>query len=129
MRRCALALGFAGVFGLLSAPAFAQAPRNFSASALRGELTVTAPPEVLLNRQPARLSPGTRIRGANNLLVMSGAIVGQRLLVHYTLDLHGNMLDVWILTPEEANRQPWPVTPAEAAAWSFNADQQVWTKP
>jgi hypothetical protein len=42
--------------------AAAQAPRNFPATALRGEIVITQPPELLLNRQPARLAPGARIR-------------------------------------------------------------------
>ena len=110
-------------------PAAAQAPRNFTAQTLRGELQVTLPPEVLLNRQPARLAPGARIRGMDNLLVMSGAIVGQRVLVHYTLDTVGNLLDVWIATPAELARQPWPSTPQQAASWLFNADTQRWSRP
>ena len=42
---------------------------------------VTQPPNVTLDGQPDRLSPGSRIRGANNMLQMSGALVGQNLLV------------------------------------------------
>jgi hypothetical protein len=122
-------LAFAGLFASWALPACAQALRNFPASALRGELFITAPPEVLLNKKPARLAPGSRLRGQDNMLVMSGAAVNQRLLVHYTRDLNGNVLDVWILTPAEAARKPWPSTPHEAAAWSFNADQQSWAKP
>jgi hypothetical protein len=129
MRRCVLALASAGLFVSWALPASAQALRNFPASALRGELVVTAPPEVLLNKRPARLAPGSRMRGQDNMQVMSGATVNQRLWVHYTLDLNGNVQDVWILTPAEAARKPWPMTPAEAAAWSFNADQQTWTRP
>ena len=114
---------------MLATPATAQAPRNFPATALRGELVVTAPPEVLLNKRPARLAPGARIRGADNMLVMSGAAVNQRLLVHYTLDLQGQMLDVWVLTPAEAARKPWPVSPQEAANWRFDPSSQTWSKP
>ncbi len=129
MRRCALALAWAGLFATWALPALAQSPRNFPATALRGELTVTTPPEVLLNKKPARLAPGSRMRGMDNMLVMSGATVNLRMLVNYTMDLNGNVLDVWILTPAEAARKPWPTTAAEAAAWSFNPDLQTWTKP
>jgi hypothetical protein len=125
MLRCAFV-----AFSLATAalPALAQT-RNFPATALRGDFTVSAPPEVVLNKQAARLAPGARIRGANNLLLLSGQIAGQRLLVNYTLDPMGNILDVWVLTPAEAARKPWPTSKEEAAAWSFNADQQTWTKP
>jgi hypothetical protein len=126
MLRCA-------VWALLGAAAVstaqAQLARNFPATALRGELVVTQAPEVLVNRRPARLAPGARIRDAENRLVLSGAMTGQRWLVHYTLDLHGNLLDVWLLTAAEARRQPWPTTPQQAASWSFNPDAQVWSRP
>ena len=126
MLRCVL---LAATVAVCASPVAAQAVRNFPASALRGEVVITAPPELLLNRSAARLAPGARIRGANNMLVMSGAAVNQRLLVHYTTDLHGQLLDVWILTPAEAARRPWPATRQEAASWNFNPDTQTWSKP
>ena len=129
MLRCALLAAALLATALPTLPALAQAPRNFPATALRGELMVTAPPEVLLNKQPARLAPGSRLRGMDNMMVLPGAAVNQRLVVHYTRDLQGQVLDVWVLTPAEAARKPWPATPAEAAAWSFNADTQTWSKP
>ncbi|MDP1898901.1 MAG: hypothetical protein Q8K96_00405 [Rubrivivax sp.] len=110
-------------------PAAAQAPRNFPATALRGEIVVTQPPELLLNGQPARLAPGARIRAQNNLLQVSGALVNQRLAVNYTLDLYGLLLDVWVLTPQELARRPWPTTPAQAATWRFDAAAQTWSRP
>ena len=127
MNRCALMLS--AVLCTVSLTVAAQAPRNFPATALRGELVITAPPEALLNKKPARLAPGSRLRGMDNMLVLSGAAVNQRLLVNYTLDLHGNLMDVWVLTTAEAARKPWPATAQEAASWTFNADQQTWTKP
>jgi hypothetical protein len=110
-------------------PAAAQMPRNFPATALRGALVVTQPPAVLLNGQPARLAPGSRIRGQNNLLVVSGALIGQRLVVDYTIDISGLVMDVWVLTPQEAAKQPWPTTPAQAAAWRFDPLAQTWSRP
>ena len=126
MLRCVTLAATVAAFAL---PAAAQAPRSFPANALRGEIVLTQPPELLLNRQPARLAPGARIRGTDNLLVLSGAVIGQRLLVHYTLDPNGQLLDVWVLNAAEAARRPWPTTPAQAAAWSFNPDSQTWTAP
>jgi hypothetical protein len=62
--------------------------------------------------------------------VMSGALIGRKLVVHYTLDpTSGHLLDVWVLTAQEFARKPWPSTPAEAATWQFNPDAQVWFKP
>jgi hypothetical protein len=141
MTRCALtrrAVSFralaslATAAGLLLATATAaqaQLARAFPATALRGELLVTAPPEALLNRQPVRLAPGARIRDGENRLVLSGRVVGHKLLVHYTRDLQGNLLDVWVLTAAEAAKKPWPATAAEAAAWRFDVAAQAWSQP
>ena len=124
MTRCALAILLALAIALP-----VQAQRLFERNALRGELVVTAPPEVLLNGKPARLSPGARIRNARNLLQLSGTIIDQKLLVHYTLDGFGQIQNVWILTEAEVAKRPWPATPAEAAKWVFDPVQQAWTKP
>jgi hypothetical protein len=77
-----------------------------SANAQRGILNIVQPPDVLLDGQAARLAPGARIRGTNNLLVMSGAITGQDLPVRYTLDSYGLILNVWILSDAEIARDP-----------------------
>jgi len=66
-----------------------------------GVLRVVAPPDALLDGKPARLSPGARIRGTNNLLVMSAAVAGQDLKVLYTLEPMGLVHEVWILTLRE----------------------------
>jgi hypothetical protein len=114
---------------VLAAPVAAQLQRNFPATALRGELRVLQPPEVLLNGRAARLAPGARIRGDDNMLLMSGAITGQPLRVHYTLDTVGGVLDVWVLTALERARQPWPVTLEQAQSWSFDFSAQTWSRP
>ncbi len=79
--------------------------------------------------RPARLAPGARIRGQDNLLQMSAALTGVRLPVHYTLDAYGLVRDVWVLRPDEAQVRPWPRSPAEAAAWRFDPIAQTWSKP
>jgi hypothetical protein len=124
MHRCALAFVLALTVAL---PAHAQ--RVFERNALRGELVVTAPPEVKLNGQALRLSPGARIRNPQNQLQLSGSLLGQKLRVNYTLDGFGNVHDVWILSAEEASRQPWPKTTVEAQAWVFDPTLQRWSKP
>ena len=106
-----------------------QFQRSFPQNALRGEITVTQPPELLLNGAPARLAPGARIKGGNNLLVMSGAIIGQTLPVHYTIDTYGLVKDVWLLREDELARKPWPRTAEEAARWIFDPVGQTWAKP
>ena len=129
MLRCVVSfLPVLALASMLALPAWAQQQRAFPATALRGELRVQQPPEVTLNGRAARLAPGARIRGTDNLLQMSGALVGQRLVVHYTLDDYGLLRDVWVLTPAERARKPWPATPAEAAAWRFDPIGQTWSR-
>lgn len=131
MLRCALP-GRQTVAALLLALcciAAAAQGRTFPLTALRGELVVTQPPAAELNGKPARLAPGSRIRGENNLLQLSGGLLGRRMVVHYTLDLLGQVKDVWVLTDEERARRPWPTTPEEAQSWSFDAATQTWVKP
>jgi hypothetical protein len=126
MLRCASSLVLACVLAL---PATAQAQRNFTAKALRGEVVFGTPPELRLNGKPARLAPGARIRDQNNMLLMSSSLVGGKAVVNYTTELEGMLLDVWILSPTEAARKPWPTTEKEAQTWQFNVDAQTWSKP
>ena len=103
--------------------------RPFPATALRGELIVTAWPEALLNGAPARLAPGARLRGEDNLLRPPASLTGQTLLVHYTREAaSGLVMDVWVLNPVERDNRPWPATEAEARIWSFDAVTQKWTR-
>ena len=125
-----LMIAWIGALLVAATPAsWAQVQRNFPPNALRGALVVVNPPQVTINGLAAQLAPGARIRGANNMLLMSGTLTGQKLLVHYTLDAQGALRDVWVLTAAEAARKPWPETPREAAAWRFDAGTQTWTKP
>ncbi len=130
MNRCAalLANTLVAAMALPAVTAHAQIQRPFTAATLRGEMVVTQPPEITLNGKPARLAPGARIRGENNLLQLSGTLVGQKLLVHYTVDPGGQLLDVWVLTAEERAKKPWPTTPEQAAAWTYNASTQSWSR-
>jgi hypothetical protein len=127
MTRCVAALLLALV---LAGSAHAQTvQRNFPATALRGEISFGQPPEVLVSGQPARLAPAARIRGLNNMIVMSGALVGQRAVVNYVIESTGLVQDVWILTDVERKKQPWPTNAKDARAWSFDPIAQIWTKP
>ena len=100
---------------LLPLPASAQTDgvtpnvRQFPKAALRGELVVVAAPNITLDGKADRLSPGARIRDANNMLVLSGALVNQTLVVNYLRESAGNVHEVWILNSEEI-RQKRPNT-------------------
>ena len=121
--------------GLLLASACAGAPaqtetvqRPFPPNALRGTLVVGQTPEVTLNGRNARLAPGARIRAQNNMIELPASLLGQQLAVHYTIDLNGDLKDVWILTPEELAKRTWPTTPEQAARWLFDPLEQTWTR-
>jgi hypothetical protein len=66
-----------------------------------GQMVVTSPPIITMNGKPDRLSPGSRIRDLNNMMVLSGGIVGKVLPVVYRRDAVGLVHEVWILTPDE----------------------------
>ncbi|NVO06405.1 MAG: hypothetical protein HXX19_10960 [Rhodoferax sp.] len=88
---------------MLPALALAQVTvRPFPPNTERGWMTVTYPPIIQMDGKPDRLSPGSRIRGQNNMLVLSGSIVGQSLLVNYVRNTGGEVHDVWVLTDAEA---------------------------
>jgi len=129
MYRCALAaVTLASV--LSAAPASAQSPRPFPPNTLRGAMVFGDFPSVTLNGRSAQLSPGSRVRGADNMAVLPPAVAGVKLLVHYTLDVGDTRVkDVWVLTPEEAAIKPWPTTLEEARTWAWNPTTRTWTKP
>ena len=110
-------------------PAVAQVQRAFPQTALRGAVVFGVAPEISLNGDPARLAPGARIRDTRNMTVVPGSLVGGRFLVNYTIDLYGLVHYIWILTPHEAARQPWPTSTAQAQTWTFDPNAQIWTKP
>lgn len=103
-RTMAAALLLTSSASLIAPAAWAQqaGTRPFPADARRGALVVTEPPVVLLNGRPDHLAPGARIRDAQNLLALSGSLVGQKLLVNYQRDDNGQIKQIWILTPAEA---------------------------
>ncbi len=113
----------------LAAPAAGQVQRAFPPTALRGAIVIGEAPEIVLNGQRARLAPGSRIRDGNNMSVVPSGLLGGRFLVHYTVDTSGLVKEVWILRPDEAAVRPWPTTPGEAQAWTFDPAAQVWIKP
>ncbi|WP_374590931.1 hypothetical protein [Aquabacterium sp.] len=126
MPRCTYALAALLAVAPLVAPA--QAQRVMPKQALRGEMVFGVPPAVKLNGKDATLAPGVRVRDLNNMIVLSGELVGQKLKVNYTVDTLGFIYGVWILRDDEI-KQLWPKTELEAAQWSYDEQIGVWTKP
>ena len=119
---CALALAAATALSTFAPlPAHAQSTftpgvRNFPPAALRGEMVVLAPPGITMDGKADQLSPGARIHGINNMLVLSGALVNQTLSVNYLRENMGLVHEVWILNSEEI-KQKRPNTKRSWFSW------------
>ena len=79
--------------------------RSFPPKALRGTMVVRQAPEISMDGRADRLSPGVRIRGPQNQLLMSSALMGQEIVVNYTRESFGGVHEVWILTPDEQKQK------------------------
>lgn len=103
MNRCLRSLLAPVAFFLALGAAQAQdiIRQTIPGEAKLGVMQVTLPPEVLLDGKVDRLSPGARIRAENNMMVVSGALSGQSLLVAYVREPAGLLHDVWILNAAE----------------------------
>jgi hypothetical protein len=101
----------------------AEAGRQFPPNAQRGKLKVVQGAEVLIDGKPERLSPGARIRGPQNTLVMTGAIIGQELVVNFVRDAYGNLHQVWLLTALEAKQKMKKATPERTFLFSSESDK------
>ncbi|MES2229408.1 MAG: hypothetical protein V4540_16800 [Pseudomonadota bacterium] len=112
-----------------AAPAAAQS-RAFPQNTLRGAMVFRDDGQVVLNGRVTPLSPGSRVRNQDNMVVMAGSLTGAKWLVNYTLDIGGGQVrDVWILRPDEAAIRPWPTTLEEARTWTYDATTMSWTRP
>lgn len=98
--------------------------RQFPKAALRGNMVVLAPPVISMDGKPDRLSPGARIRDANNLLVLSGALVEQPVVVNYLRENTGQVHEVWILNSEEI-RQKRPNTRSSWFSFGSSTDAET----
>ena len=126
----ALALAFSGQANAQAAPPVQYVKRHFTANALRGEVLFMGPPEVQLNGQNMRMAPGGRIRNDQNMMALSGSVVGKQFIVNYTIDdASGMVKDVWILDELETAKEPWPRNRDEARAWQFDFAAQRWIRP
>ena len=112
MNRCTFRLVASGLLAFSAAlaglPVAAQdigdppAVRDFPKTALRGQLVVLAPPEIAMDGKPDRLAPGARLRSSDNLLLLTGQVINQKLTVNYLRDNMGLVQQVWVLTDAEA---------------------------
>lgn len=99
--------------------------REFPTAAVRGIVQIVAPPSVLLDGKPDRLSPGVRIRSPQNRLLMSGSLVGESMLVNFTRDSGGLIHEIWVLSPEEALQKRELATSPRNFQFSSEADKTL----
>jgi hypothetical protein len=96
--------------------------RKFPAKALRGKLQVLQAPDILIDGQRERLSPGARIRDTQQRLVMSAALSGQELIVNFVRNGSGEVHEVWILTAAEREQKVQPNTPERNFVFGSEVD-------
>ena len=101
----AACLALAALSSVFSPVALAQGiQRSAPKDVVLGQMTVTLPPVITMDGKPDRLSPGSRIRDLNNMLVLSGGMAGKTFPVVYRRDAAGLVHEVWILTAEEYSK-------------------------
>jgi len=109
MNRCTrrrAGTAFAAVLtGLLISMTFSASGQGIRREAPKdvvlGKMVVTDPPQITVDGKPDQLSPGSRIRDLNNMIVLSGGLVGKTLPVVYKRDAAGLVHEAWILTEAE----------------------------
>lgn len=91
---------------LVTATSFAQtvmrdAPKDVKPAIIAVSAT---PPIITVDGKEDRLSPGSRVRDRNNMLVLSGALAGKSLYTVYRRDSAGMVHEVWLLNEQEYAR-------------------------
>ncbi len=97
--------------------------RQFPAAAMRGMMEVTQPPNILINGQAERLSPGARIKNSGNMIVLSGNLLGKPVLVNYLRDAQGQIREVWLLNAAEAREKRVGMEPMTNFVFGSDADK------
>ena len=104
------AAGLAVALGFAASVAHAQQRMvPIPAKAQRADITFNGSADVVVNGQAARLAPGVRIYGRQNMLVMYGALAGKTKAKYILEETTGLVMTVWILTDNEiATPDPKP---------------------
>ena len=100
-------LVFASVLALLCTQE-ALAERVFPEKAKRGDMKAYKYPAMKIGDKVLQLSPGSRIFNEQNMIIMPASLQKQAAPLMYTLDMRGDLSQVWLLTAEEAKRIPLP---------------------
>ena len=84
----------------------AQAARNFPQDAQRGTLTSHEYPDYRIGTTSYRISPAGRIYNEQNLIIMPASLPNRKAEIMYRLDFQGYLSEIWLLTRDEARRNP-----------------------
>jgi|EP01034_Spumella_vulgaris_P036566 hypothetical protein len=79
--------------------------RPFPPNAKRGKMTPAWHPAIVIDGKTRTLSPAARIFNQENTIEMPASLRGENLVVNYQEDSDGLILNVWILTREEASQR------------------------
>jgi hypothetical protein len=91
---------------LLILPLLALADsRPFPPNAKRGKMTPAWHPSIVIDGKTRTLSPAARIFNQDNMIEMPASLRGENFVVNYQEDSDGQILNVWILTKEEASQR------------------------
>jgi hypothetical protein len=80
--------------------------RSFPLNVKRGTISGSIYPQILIDGQIQRLSPGAKIKSKQNMIVMPSSLMSNVFTVNYTIDNLGYVDKVWILTEEELAQSP-----------------------
>lgn len=101
-RRRSLAL----LLAMALLPLLARADgRPFPPNAKRGRMTPAWHPSIVIDGKTRTLSPAARIFNQDNTIEMPASLRGENFVVNYQEDSEGQILNVWILTREEAGQR------------------------
>jgi len=104
MKLCLIVL--VGVLaGLSTTLAFADV-RPFPEGTKRGVFKASAFPDIVIDGKIRLTSPGTRIYGEDNLLIMGPNLPKATFKIHYLENDLGEIKTIWILTDEEIRHGP-----------------------
>jgi len=79
--------------------------RPFPPNAKRGRMTPAWHPSIMIDGKTRTLSPAARIFNQDNTIEMPASLRGENFVVNYQEDSDGQILNVWILTREEAGQR------------------------
>ncbi len=85
---------------LCAAPAAIAQARTFPERTKLGTLEILVFPIATLDGQRVTMGPGARVLNESNLIQVPSTVQGER-AVRYRTDMFGQVVEVWLLTPEE----------------------------